>query len=159
MEMSDRFHIAQLNIARAKYDADDPRFAGFVDNLDKVNAIADRSKGFVWRLQSEVGNAMEVPVTDNPRDLVNISVWETVEDLEHFVFNTVHKKIYDRRREWFPAPAKASFVMWRITPGHIPTVDEALWRLEMLRRNGPSEEAFGWEHFPNLKIWMKKQCA
>lgn len=151
--------IAQLNVSTARYDLDDPRMADFMNNLDRVNAVAERSKGFIWRLKDESGDATGIRASDDPRFIVNLSVWETVEYLERFVFNTVHKKIYDRRREWFPAPAAASFVMWRVAPGYIPTLDEALDKLERLRREGPSDEAFGWERFANLQIWLTKRCA
>lgn len=151
-------HLAQLNIARAKYDNDDPRFAGFIDNLDRVNTVADRSKGFIWRLQEEDGEKTIAP-TDDPQLIVNLSVWETAEDLEHFVFNTIHKRIYDGRAAWFPKMEKAHFVMWWIPAGHIPTVDEAFERLEKLRADGPTDEAFGWERLEKLKLWMTKQCA
>ncbi len=152
-------YVAELNIARAQYDLDDPRMAGFMDNLDRVNAVAERSPGFVWRLKDETGNATDLTVMDDARIVANLTVWETVEDLERFVFNTVHKKIYDRRSEWFPAMKKAHFVMWWISPGDIPTLDEALARLGRLQEEGPSDEAFGWERLSNLKLWMQKQCA
>ncbi len=152
-------HIAELNIARAQYDLDDPRMAGFMDNLDRVNAIAERSPGFVWRLKDESGNATDLPVMDDPQMVANLTVWETVEDLEHFVFNTAHKRIYDRRGEWFPKMKQMHFVMWRVEPGHIPTMDEALVRLDRLNKDGPSDEAFGWERLTNLKLWMSKRCA
>ncbi len=151
-------HLAQLNIGRAKYDNDDPRFAGFIDNLDKVNGVADRSKGFIWRLKEEDGEKAISP-TDDPQLIVNLSVWEAAEDLEHFVFNTIHKRIYDRRAAWFPPMEKAHFVMWWIPAGHIPTVDEAFEKLEKLRADGPTDDAFGWERLEKLKLWMTKQCA
>ncbi len=151
-------HLAQLNIGRANYDNDDPLFAGFIDNLDKVNGVADRSKGFVWRLQDDAGEQTITP-TDDPRLLVNLSVWETAEDLEHFVFNTIHKRIYDGRAAWFPQMEEAHFVMWWVPVGHIPTVNEAFERLEQLRAEGPTDDAFGWERLEKLKLWMTKQCA
>lgn len=151
-------HLAQLNIARAKYENDDPRFAGFIDNLDRVNAVADRSKGFVWRLQEDDGEKT-ISATDDPQLLVNLSVWENAEDLERFVFNTIHKRVYEKRKEWFPPLREAHFVMWWIPAGHIPTVDEAFERLQRLRTDGPTDDAFGWERLENLKLWMTKQCA
>jgi len=153
------FHIAELNIARAQYDLDDPRMADFMNNLDRVNALAERSPGFVWRLQSDSGNATDITVMNDPRIVANLSVWETLDALEHFVFNTVHKKIYDRRGEWFPKMREASFVMWKIAPGCVPTLDEALARLEKLRREGPGKDVFGWEGLPNLKLWTRRKCA
>lgn len=157
--MANTYHIAELNVATGKYDQDDPRFAGFVENLDRVNALAERSKGFVWRLKDEGGNAMDIRASDDPRFFVNLSVWETVEDLERFVFATIHQKIYARREEWFPRPTAPAFVMWPVPAGHIPTLGEAFARLEKLRAAGPSDEAFGWECLADLKLWMKKRCA
>ena len=150
-------HLAELNIGRTRYDLDDPRMADFVNRLDVVNALAERSKGFVWRLTGEAGET--VALENDPHVIVNLSVWETAEDLEHFVWNTVHRKVYGRRGEWFETMGKAHFVMWRIEEGLAPTVAEAMSRLEHLRRHGPSEHAFGWEGLPNLKTWFEKRCA
>jgi heme-degrading monooxygenase HmoA len=152
-------HIAELNIARAQYDLEDPRMAGFMDNLDRINAIAERSQGFVWRLKDETGNATDLPVMDDPRVVANLTVWETAEDLEHFVFNTAHKRIYDQRGDWFPKMKQMHFVMWHVPLGATPTLDEALARLDRLNKDGPSDEAFGWERLTNLKLWMSKRCA
>lgn len=157
--MKNAYHIAELNVATGKYDQDDPRFADFVDNLARVNAVAERSKGFVWRLKDEAGDAMAIRASDDPRFFVNLSVWETVEDLERFVFATVHQKIYARREEWFPRAGVPTFVMWPVAAGHIPSLDEAFSRLDMLRNDGPSDEAFGWERLADLKLWMTKKCA
>ncbi|MEQ8177000.1 MAG: DUF3291 domain-containing protein [Amphiplicatus sp.] len=152
-------HIAQLNVGTTAYDLDDPRMAGFVDNLDRVNAIAERSKGFVWRLKDEAGDATGIKVSDDPRFIVNMSVWETVEDLERFVFATVHRKFYARGEEWFHKMTTPRFVMWPVPVGHRPTVEEALSRLDKLTEEGPSDEAFGWERLAELKLWMSKRCA
>jgi len=157
--MAEEFHIAELNVAAGKYDQDDPRFADFINNLDRVNAVAERSKGFVWRMKDDGGNAMAIRASDDPRFFVNLSVWETVEDLERFVFATVHKQIYARRDEWFARPSIPAFVMWPVPAGHFPTLDEAFARLEMLRTDGPSDQAFGWERLADLKLWMSKRCA
>ncbi len=157
--MKNAYHVAELNVATGKYDQDDPRFADFVDNLARVNAVAERSKGFVWRLKDEAGDAMAIRASDDPRFFVNLSVWETVEDLERFVFATVHQRIYARREEWFPRAGVPTFVMWPVAAGHIPSLDEAFSRLDMLRNDGPSDEAFGWERLGDLKLWMTKKCA
>jgi len=153
------FHIAELNVATSRYDQDDPRFAEFVNNLDRVNAVAERSKGFVWRLKDDAGSAMAIRGSDDPRFFVNLSVWETVEDLERFVFATVHQKIYARREEWFPRASEPTFVMWPVPAGHLPTLADAMGRLAKLRSEGPSDEAFGWERLADLKLWMTKKCA
>ena len=94
-------HLAQLNVGRLRYDIDDPRMADFVGNLARVNALADRAEGFVWRLQDDGGNATSFRPYDDPRIAINMSVWESVEALERYVWQTVHKRFYGRRREWF----------------------------------------------------------
>ena len=152
-------HLAQLNVARPRFGIDDPRMADFVANLDRVNAIAERSPGFVWRLIGEGNNATGLRFDDDPETLVNMSVWETAEHLEHFVWNTVHKQFYRRRGEWFTAAGKPYFVMWHIPSDHRPTLAEAKARLDHLSVNGSSEHAFGWDGLPNLKRWMEERCA
>jgi Domain of unknown function (DUF3291) len=120
-------HLAQLNIGRLRYEIGDPRMAEFVDNLARVNAIADRAEGFVWRLQDASGNATAYrPYGGDPRMAINMSVWEDVAALERYVWQTVHKRIYGRRHEWFEKLDGSYFVMWWVPAGHIPTVEEAV---------------------------------
>ncbi|WP_157015961.1 DUF3291 domain-containing protein [Mesorhizobium xinjiangense] len=152
-------HLAELNIARPRYRLDDPRMAGFTDNLDRVNAVAERSPGFVWRLIGEGNDATDLHLDDDPDAIVNLSVWESAEALENFVWNTVHKQIYRRRNDWFPAFGRPYFVMWHVPIGHRPTLAEAGSRLDHLRRHGSSDHAFGWEGLPHLKRWMEARCA
>lgn len=152
-------HLAQLNVGTMLYPQDDPRMAGFMDNLDRVNAIADRSPGFVWRLQDESGNATSIQAFEDPELLVNLSVWETPEALQQFVWQTVHKQFYARRAEWFEVMDKMDFVMWWVEPGAVPTTREARERLEHLWANGPSDYAFGWEDLPNAEMWKEARCA
>ena len=152
-------HLAELNVARAVDEKGSPQLADFVSALDRVNAIAERSPGFVWRLTGEGGDATDVRANDDPRFIVNLSVWETAQDLEHFVWNTVHRKIYQKKSKWFEPMAEAHFVMWRVDIGHRPTIDEAMARLTHLQTHGPTAEAFGWESLPNIKLWMTQRCA
>lgn len=152
-------HLAQVNAATALDAIDSPKLADFVAALDRINAVAERSPGFVWRHQDETGNATNIQVTDNPRFIVNMSVWESPEHLEQFVWNTVHKRVYDKKAKWFEEADEAYFVMWWIPVGHIPTVEEGLERLADLNANGPSERAFGWESLPNVKLWIEQRCA
>jgi hypothetical protein len=152
-------HLAQLNVARALDDMDSPRLAGFVAALDGVNALAERSPGFVWRLKSESGNATDIKVSDDARYIINMSVWETAEHLEQFVWNTVHARVYDKKANWFEAPKTPHLAMWFVPAGHQPTVEEAMERLAHLTAHGPSAHAFGWESLPNVKLWMSKRCA
>ena len=102
-------HIAQLNIGRFRYPTDDPRMAGFMTNLDRINALAERSEGFVWRLKDESNNATAIRPESDPTMAVNLSVWESVEALERFVWATVHKQIYNRKGDWFEKLASAAF--------------------------------------------------
>lgn len=153
-------HLAQLNVGRIRYPTDDPRVAEFMGALDAVNALAERSPGFVWRLKDDgSNNATNILVTDDPSFLINMSVWETPEQLEHFVWNTVHKRIYQKKGNWFVPMPTPHFVMWWIPAGHIPTPQEALARLDHLTRHGPSAHAFGWESLANVRLWMQQRCA
>jgi hypothetical protein len=152
-------HLAQLNVGRTVDDTASPRLAEFMSNLDRVNGIAERSPGFVWRLKSNSGNATDIKPTSDPRFIVNLSVWETPAQLEHFVWNTVHKQFYNKRANWFEKMTTPHFVMWWVPVGHFPTAAEALDRLKHLETNGPSAHAFGWESLPNIKLWMSQRCA
>ena len=114
-------HLAQLNVAKARHALDDPRMADFMDNLDRVNAIAERSPGFVWRLQDEGGNATGIGFGDDPDVIVNMSVWVDVQAFENFVWNTLHKQFYARRTEWFGAMVSNHLVMWWV-PADLPRI-------------------------------------
>jgi hypothetical protein len=156
------FHLAQLNIARLAYEQDDPRVADFMNALDRVNAVAERSDGFVWRLKDDGGNATDIRFPgeeDASRLIVNVSVWESPEALENFVWNTVHSKIYQRRGEWFEPMKPAYFVMWWVPPGTEPTIADAAARLQHLRSHGDTDHAFGWAHLPHIQMWRNKRCA
>ena len=152
-------HLAQLNVGHIRYPTDDPRVAEFMGALDSVNALAERSPGFVWRLQSDAGNATDIKLTADPQFIVNLSVWETPEQLEHFVWNTVHKRFYQKKDNWFEPMQTPHFVMWWIPAGRLPSPEEALARLAHLTQHGPSDHAFGWESLPNIKLWMSQRCA
>jgi hypothetical protein len=150
-------HIAQLNIGRFRYSTDDPRMAGFMTNLDRINALPERSDGFVWRLKDESNNATAIRPASNPMMAVNLSVWESVGALERFVCATVHKQFYNRKGEWFDKPGAPHFVMWPIPAGHIPDLDEAMARLEHFTRNRDRDFAFGWSHLAHIKLWMSQK--
>jgi hypothetical protein len=133
--------LAQLNIALMKEPLESPAMAGFVDNLERINALADRTPGFVWRLQSDDGDATSVrPLGE--LTLVNLSVWRDLESLNQFVYQSGHVEIMRRRREWFERMGEAFVVLWWVPLGHRPTVEEAVARLELLRTAGASPEAF-----------------
>jgi len=138
--MSD-FQLAQLNIAVMTKPLDSPVMADFVNNLDRINALAEASPGFVWRLQTDDGDATALrPLGENT--IVNLSVWEDVESLKAYVYRSAHVDILRRRREWFQRSEQAEFVLWWVPVGHQPDVEEAYDRLQILRKRGPSAEAF-----------------
>ena len=152
-------HLAELNIAVPKYPLDDPRIADFMDNLTRINGLAHRMPGFVWMLaDEEVGHAMHQE-TPWPDAAANLSVWERAEDLEHFVWNTVHKSFYNRKHEWFEALSSHHFVMWEVPEGHRPTLAEAKARLDHLDAHGDTDHAFGWSHLPHIEIWREVRCG
>ena len=152
-------HLAQLNIGRLRGTKGDPHMAGFFDNLDRVNAIADRMPGFVWRLKDESGNATNIPWPGADNMAVNMSVWDSIEALEKFVWQTAHTKIYAHKHEFFETLDTPYFVMWWIPEGHIPTLEEARERLDRFTAQGASEFAFGWADVPAAKLWQTKRCA
>lgn len=152
-------HLAQFNLAWLRYPVDDPRIADFVANLDRVNLAAERMPGFVWRFKDESGNSTGVAIKGDPQLIPNFSVWESADALEKYVWNTVHKFVYARRAEWFEAHEAAYLVMWGVEPGVIPTLEEAIERLEHLREHGPSDYAFGWENLPEVAQWREQRCA
>ena len=140
-------HLAQLNVGRLVAPTDDPQVAEFMANLDRVNGLGKRMPGFVWMMEGSgepgTGNT-ENAIGDDPQFVANLTVWESVEALETFVFGTVHRQFYERRAEWFEVLADQHFVMWWVPDGHRPTLEEALAVLERFKTDGPSETAFGW---------------
>src|SRR6185436_165700 len=142
------YHLAQINIARVRAPLDDPSMADFVVQLDAVNAIADESPGFVWRLKAEDGqSSIYMRAFDDDRLLINMSVWETVEALQQYVYRDQHGGVFRDRRKWFEPLAVPSLALWWIPAGHIPTIAEGKERLEMLARLGPTPEAFTFKNY------------
>jgi hypothetical protein len=137
-----RFQLAQLNIGRLAAPLTSPQLQGFVDALDPINALADAAPGFVWRLQTEDGDATAVRAYDDDLLIVNMSVWESLESLADFVYRSDHQQVMRGRRQWFDRMVEAYMVLWWIPAGHRPAVDEATDRLARLRANGPTPEAF-----------------
>ncbi len=123
-------------------DIDDPVMKEFVDNLDVVNGVAEKSEGFIWRLTDEADNATSFDPYKNVRIIINVSVWKDIESLKNFVFNGAHLSFMRRRKEWFEKFGKAYFCMWKIEAGNIPTVEEAVERLDHFQLHGPSDYAF-----------------
>jgi hypothetical protein len=136
------YELAQLNMGVAKAPIDSPIMADFVANLDRINALAESSPGFVWRLQTEEGDATALrPFGDDI--LVNMSVWKDVESLHNYVYKTMHVEIMRRRREWFEGASQV--VLWWVPKGHRPTTDEAAAKLALLREKGSTPEAFSFK--------------
>ena len=136
------FHLAQINIARLIALIDDPRIADFVAQLDPVNALADAAPGFVWRLQSASGNATDIAYNENPFVIVNMSVWESVQALRDFVYNSKHIDVFRQRAKWFEKMDKPHYCLWWVPAGHIPSVAEGRERLEHYQQFGPTPYSF-----------------
>jgi hypothetical protein len=142
-------HIAQVNIARLLVDRGDPMVADFFAAIGPINAIADVSPGFVWRLQDEQGDATSIRPWDDDRLIVNMSVWASIEALEAYVYRSAHLRVLRRRREWFERLDQRFVAMWWVPAGHLPSIDEAKARLEHLERHGPTPTAFSFrQRFP-----------
>lgn len=138
-------HLAQLNIGKTRFSLESSEMADFVNNLDPINAIAESSPGFIWRLKDESGDATNIKIDDDPDVIVNMSVWEDVASLKQFMFKTHHIDFLKRKKEWFEPMTEDSYVLWWVPQGHIPTVEEAFDRLQHLRDNGESPYAFSFK--------------
>ena len=136
------YELAQLNIGVIKGAMDSPVMADFVANLDRINALAERSPGFVWRLQTDAGNATAIRPFEDDKVAVNMSVWRDVESLNKYVYSSAHVEIMRRRREWFERMSEAFLVLWWVPKGYRPTIAEAIVKLELLRAKGSTSEAF-----------------
>ena len=141
--MKKLFHLAQINVAKmVGVDINDPVMSSFVSQLDEVNAIAEGSAGFVWRLKGEGNSATDLnPFGDN-RVIVNMSVWESMEDLRAFMYSGRHAEVMRQRKEWFVNFGKPYTAFWYVPAGHAPTVEEAIERLRHLQQHGPTPYAF-----------------
>jgi hypothetical protein len=136
-------HLAQVNIGKFLAPIDDPVMKGFKDQLDPINALADATPGFVWRLQTEDGNATAVRPDDNdPLMAINMSVWESLESLQQYVYKGDHVAPLRDRRQWFQKIEGPILALWWIPAGHIPTVAEAMEKLAHLKAHGPTRDAF-----------------
>ncbi|MFJ8359280.1 DUF3291 domain-containing protein [Streptomyces sp. NPDC093984] len=136
------YELAEVNIARLKAPLDSPQLKDFVEALDPVNAAADGADGFVWRLQSDSGNATDIPVLGDEWLIINMSTWRDTNALTAFMYQGQHREMLARRREWFERLEEAFTALWWVPAGHRPTVAEAEERLLHLRAHGPTEYAF-----------------
>ena len=133
--------LAQLNIAKMKFEFDDPNMQEFIDPLEEINALADHAPGFVWRLQTDEGDATAIDFF-GADTLVNMSVWEDLDSLHAYVYRSAHNQVMARRKLWFDRLEVAYSVLWWVPQGHVPTVEEAAERLDLLREQGPCARAF-----------------
>ena len=136
------YHLGQINIGRLVAPLDDPRIADFIAQLDPINALAERSPGFVWRLKSDSGNATDIAYNDDPFVIVNMSVWKSAEDLRDYVYHSRHTSVLKDRAKWFEKMDKAYYCLWWIPTGHIPTVAEGRERLEHYQLHGATPYSF-----------------
>ncbi len=135
-------HLAQLNVGRLRAPLDDPLIHDFRTNLDRINALAETSPGFVWRLQDEGGNATGIKVFDDDLEIINLSVWTSIDTLADFTYRSEHVELLRRRRDFFEAATQPILCLWWIPEGTTPAVHDAIARLEYLRAHGPTPTAF-----------------
>jgi Domain of unknown function (DUF3291) len=155
-----RFRIARVNIGRIRAPLEDPLMDGFGNQLDVINALADATPGVVWRLQTEQGGAMGIrPFAGDERMASNMSVWESLETLQQFVYRSAHAAPLRDRRQWFEPIDGPILALWWIPVGHIPTVAEAIERSELLKQRGPSPDVFTFRKpFPPSRC-PNKRCG
>ena len=138
--------LAQINVATALDDLTSTTMADFVANLESINALAEASPGFIWRLKDESGDATDIHVSGDPRLIINVSVWQDLESLRAFAFQGEHANIMKRRKEWFKPNTEPYLALWWLEDGEpMPRAEAALARLKYLSRYGPSAKAFGWK--------------
>ncbi|MDB5657817.1 MAG: hypothetical protein JWS10_432 [Cypionkella sp.] len=155
-------HLAEFNFGTLRYGWDDPRVADFVNNLELVNGIAEKSPGFIWRLTDEAmetaqATADAVAIGDH-RLASTLSVWMDLASLENFVWNTVHRQFYGRNAEWYDAVGNGNLVLWWVPVGHCPGFDEGMARWQHRVANGESDHAFGWSYLKEAQRWKTHQC-
>ena len=136
------YHVVQVNIGKINAELDDPIMSGFVQRIEEINSLAEHSKGFVWRFQTEEGDATYFRPFEDTRILFNMSVWEEVEDLMNYVYASQHLELLKAKNEWFTKLGEAHLALWWVKKGHIPTVEEALEKLKFIKQNGPTSAVF-----------------
>lgn len=139
--MSDHYQLAQVNVAHAKDDLDSDTLSGFVNRLDEINHLADAAPGFVWRLNPRTQTDFE-PGYDDPRIVVNLSVWESLDSLKIFVYRTIHLELIQQKADWFEPLKVPHLALWWVPMGTQPTEKDGIERLDYLREHGPSQRAF-----------------
>ena len=140
--MNQAYQLVQVNIGRTLAPLDDPVMKAFVDQLDHINQLAENSPGFVWRLQSASGDATNIPWSDDPQVIVNMSVWESIEALEQYAYAGAHLAVLKHRKSWFEKPQGPILALWWVPAGTRPTVEDAKRALRNLSERGPTSAAF-----------------
>lgn len=148
------YHIAQINIGRILGEMDGPIMAEFKDNLDRINALAEASPGFVWRLKGDGNDATSIHVYEDAYMLINMSVWENIDALFNYVYTSAHTPYVSRRREWFEKLTIPMMALWWIPIGHIPTPHEGKARLEYLEQHGATPHAFTFKRRFTVQDWL-----
>ena len=149
MSLAPNHNVAQLNIGVLCHPIDDPRTAGFAQNTDAVNAVAERSAGFIWRLVDEEAALHDEGISlfdGNPNAICTLSLWSSAEDLESFVLRTIHGSFLKRRAEWFIEQDHKTYVIWPVAAGQRPTIREGLDRLADLEASGANEGAYDFNY-------------
>jgi len=139
------YQLAEVNIARMLAPLTDPLMAGFVAELDAINALADNSPGFIWRLQTPEGNATDIRPFEDDLILVNLSLWASLTDLTNFVYKSRNSQVLQQRPQWFRRFDSPYLALWWVPSGHIPGVEEAKERLAYLRAQGETPYAFSFK--------------
>jgi len=144
--MNMQYHLAQVNIGKIIAPMDSPVMAGFADNLDRINSLAEKSDGFIWRLKDDSNNATSIKVFDDDFMLINMSVWKNIDSLYKYVYQSAHTDYLKRRKEWFEKMPEMYMALWYVPETHIPNCAEAIERLFYLRKNGDTAFAFGFKN-------------
>lgn len=136
------FHLAQINMGKTRAKLDSVRMRGFVSRFDEINALAERSPGFIWRLQTDEGITTGPRISDNSRMIITMSVWESIDALQDFVYQSAHAELLGLRNRWFEKSTESHQALWWILAEQIPTIEAGINKLFLLERDGPSRAAF-----------------
>ena len=150
-----QYHIAQINIGRMVAAIDSEEMSGFVNRLDEINALADQAEGFVWRLQTEDGDATAIRIFEDDMLIINMSVWESIEALHNYTYKTAHAQLIKQRKEWFEKMSSSHMAMWWIPAGHIPTPQEAATKIALINERGVTADVFTFAHRFTVEEWLK----
>jgi hypothetical protein len=137
-----KFHLAQINIAKAKAKMDSEIMKGFVERLDEINQIADQFAGFIWRLQTEDGDSTGIRAFSDPNLIINMSVLKDIKSLNSYVYKSAHVELIRDRQAWFNKMLESQIALWWVPVGHIPSIEEGKQKLDLLDKNRPNENVF-----------------